>query len=272
MPRRSLSRCQIGLDLFERGETVLVMVVGRHASSPREGGPMTTTSHGMTAPISHLRRRRRLPLATHGNHSTLQAPIRGPGTRPAREQRTGHPMVPDTPPNPRRRGAAPAASLVVPLASLRVIHHHPNGSGAGGSGYRRTDPVVHPLSAVGDRTDHGRPARRSSAPSSPPPAVDRAHHGSPHLVAPQARDPVAPPQVAPPIADPADRDRGRRNPIPKIGLSMVVVEGTGVAQLQAGPGHYPATPLPGESGQRGHRRSPDHLPPPLLQPQRSGPR
>jgi sortase A len=44
--------------------------------------------------------------------------------------------------------------------------------------------------------------------------------------------------------------------IPKIGLSMVVVEGTGVAQLQAGPGHYSTTPLPGEAGNAaiaGHR-------------------
>ena len=44
--------------------------------------------------------------------------------------------------------------------------------------------------------------------------------------------------------------------IPKIDLSMVVVEGTGDAQLQTGPGHYPTTPLPGEDGNAaiaGHR-------------------
>ena len=44
--------------------------------------------------------------------------------------------------------------------------------------------------------------------------------------------------------------------IPKIDLSMVVVEGTGDAQLQTGPGHYPGTPLPGEDGNAaiaGHR-------------------
>ncbi len=44
--------------------------------------------------------------------------------------------------------------------------------------------------------------------------------------------------------------------IPKIDLSMVVVEGTGDAQLQTGPGHYPGTPLPGELGNAaiaGHR-------------------
>jgi sortase A len=44
--------------------------------------------------------------------------------------------------------------------------------------------------------------------------------------------------------------------IPSIGVSMVIVEGTGDAQLAAGPGHYPNTPLPGEVGNAaiaGHR-------------------
>jgi sortase A len=44
--------------------------------------------------------------------------------------------------------------------------------------------------------------------------------------------------------------------IPKIDLNMVVVEGTGTAQLQQGPGHYPGTPLPGQQGNvaiAGHR-------------------
>jgi len=44
--------------------------------------------------------------------------------------------------------------------------------------------------------------------------------------------------------------------IPKISLSMVVVEGVGVPDLKKGPGHYPGTPLPGEHGNvviSGHR-------------------
>lgn len=44
--------------------------------------------------------------------------------------------------------------------------------------------------------------------------------------------------------------------IPKIGLNMVVVEGTGEASLELGPGHYSGTPLPGEAGNvaiAGHR-------------------
>jgi sortase A len=44
--------------------------------------------------------------------------------------------------------------------------------------------------------------------------------------------------------------------IPEIGLSTVFVEGTNTGDLSKGPGHYPATPLPGEHGTvaiAGHR-------------------
>jgi len=44
--------------------------------------------------------------------------------------------------------------------------------------------------------------------------------------------------------------------IPRIGVSAVVVEGTEASDLRNGPGHYPATPLPGEHGTigvAGHR-------------------
>lgn len=44
--------------------------------------------------------------------------------------------------------------------------------------------------------------------------------------------------------------------IPKIGLDHVVVSGTDRTSLQKGPGHYPATPLPGQFGNSaiaGHR-------------------
>ena len=49
--------------------------------------------------------------------------------------------------------------------------------------------------------------------------------------------------------------------IPKIDLSMVVVEGVGVEDLKLGPGHYPGTPLPGEPGNvviSGHRTTYSH--------------
>lgn len=44
--------------------------------------------------------------------------------------------------------------------------------------------------------------------------------------------------------------------IPKIGLDKAIVEGVGVEELKTGPGHYPATPLPGQPGNAaiaGHR-------------------
>ena len=44
--------------------------------------------------------------------------------------------------------------------------------------------------------------------------------------------------------------------LPSIGVRKFVVEGVGVGELKAGPGHYPGTPLPGERGNAaiaGHR-------------------
>ena len=44
--------------------------------------------------------------------------------------------------------------------------------------------------------------------------------------------------------------------IPKLGVDVIVVEGTSLAALRAGAGHYPETPLPGEKGNvaiAGHR-------------------
>ncbi len=67
---------------------------------------------------------------------------------------------------------------------------------------------------------------------------------------------LAPPTPAPPSASPAVGDPVGRLVIPAIGLSMVVVEGTGTDQLREGPGHYPASPLPGQAGNAaiaGHR-------------------
>ncbi len=76
-----------------------------------------------------------------------------------------------------------------------------------------------------------------------------------HPTAPK-KGTVPTPEVARVIPDPAVGSPVGVIAIPKIGLSMVVVEGTGEAQLQAGPGHYPGTALPGEAGNAaiaGHR-------------------
>ncbi len=77
-----------------------------------------------------------------------------------------------------------------------------------------------------------------------------------HLVGPAAVNNPTPPLVAPSIADPPVGSPVGNIVIPKIGLSMMVIEGTDAAQLDQGPGHYPGTPLPGESGNAaiaGHR-------------------
>jgi sortase A len=44
--------------------------------------------------------------------------------------------------------------------------------------------------------------------------------------------------------------------IPSIGLDIAVIQGTNTSDLQKGPGHYPSTPFPGQSGTTaiaGHR-------------------
>ncbi len=53
-----------------------------------------------------------------------------------------------------------------------------------------------------------------------------------------------------------DGDAVGRLRIDRIGLSSVVLEGTNADDLRRGPGHYPATPLPGQRGTvaiAGHR-------------------
>jgi sortase A len=68
--------------------------------------------------------------------------------------------------------------------------------------------------------------------------------------------PTSPPKLAPAAPTPSVGTAVGVIDIPKISLSMVVVQGTGVDQLQQGPGHYANTPLPGQNGNvaiAGHR-------------------
>lgn len=62
------------------------------------------------------------------------------------------------------------------------------------------------------------------------------------------------PAPAPP--SPAERDVVAHLVIPKIGVDAYVMQGTDDTALRKGPGHYPATPLPGQRGNAaiaGHR-------------------
>ncbi len=68
---------------------------------------------------------------------------------------------------------------------------------------------------------------------------------------PPATTTTAAPLPPPPAGEPIGIIR-----IPKIGLDKVVVEGTTVADLRKGPGHYTGTPMPGQQGNAaiaGHR-------------------
>jgi sortase A len=59
-----------------------------------------------------------------------------------------------------------------------------------------------------------------------------------------------------PTAAPPEGEALGRIEIPKIGLAAVVIEGVSDSDLHNGPGHYPATPLPGQQGNAaiaGHR-------------------
>jgi sortase A len=82
----------------------------------------------------------------------------------------------------------------------------------------------------------------------------RAHQDSEHGTVHPPADPSSPatsgerpPAVGEPVGTLV---------IPEIGVDQVVVQGTGTAQLAAGPGHYPGTALPGQAGNAaiaGHR-------------------
>ena len=78
--------------------------------------------------------------------------------------------------------------------------------------------------------------------------------------------PTGPPVTAPRTEDPPEGDPIGDIRIPVIGIDQVVVEGTNTPDLRKGPGHYTGTPLPGQGGQRRHRRAPHDVRPSLLQP------
>ena len=84
--------------------------------------------------------------------------------------------------------------------------------------------------------------------------TQRLHHETTSLHPPVVT--ATPPALAPTIAAPAPGAPVGIIAIPRIALSMVVVEGTDADQLRSGPGHYPGTPLPGQAGNAaiaGHR-------------------
>lgn len=59
------------------------------------------------------------------------------------------------------------------------------------------------------------------------------------------------PATAPPVTAPPEGEPVGIIQIPRIDLQRVIVEGVSKADLKKGPGHYPATPLPGQPGNTG---------------------
>ena len=109
--------------------------------------------------------------------------------------------------------------------------------------------------AVGQHAAQARLAtaltRRYAAPPPPSPTTSTLTT-SPDASAPRG------PFLWPPLAN---GDPVARLVIPRIGLDMVVVQGTDTADLREGPGHYPTTPLPGQPGNMaiaGHRTTYAH--------------
>jgi sortase A len=71
----------------------------------------------------------------------------------------------------------------------------------------------------------------------------------------KARRDATPTTTVPPVPPPDGQAVGIIQ-IPKIGVERAIVQGTSVQDLRMGPGHYPATPLPGQLGNAaiaGHR-------------------
>ena len=118
-------------------------------------------------------------------------------------------------------------------------------------GHRRDpDPAVRRLPALGHRH-----LRVPGAGPAPGPVPRGAGQGEGQASPPR-------PTTRPPPPRPGPRSRRRSATpvgimqIPKIGLERAIVQGIGVPDLRKGPGHYPATPLPGQLGNAaiaGHR-------------------
>jgi sortase A len=80
------------------------------------------------------------------------------------------------------------------------------------------------------------------------------HKASPSTTTTTSRAATTTTTLSPPL--PPTGDAVARIQIPKIGLDNIVVNGIDRDDLRKGPGHYPATPLPGQQGNAaiaGHR-------------------
>jgi sortase A len=85
---------------------------------------------------------------------------------------------------------------------------------------------------------------------------DSATVGSTSPVSGSTTTETLPVTTAAPLAAPPEGEALGKIEIPKINLSAYIIEGVSDSDLHNGPGHYPATPLPGQKGNAaiaGHR-------------------
>ncbi|MCY3631980.1 MAG: sortase [bacterium] len=99
-------------------------------------------------------------------------------------------------------------------------------------------------------------------PTDTPPISDASSQSSTSTPTPApelSQEPLPPPTPPPEWLAMLYREQGlavARIQIPRIGVDKTVVEGVRVSDLRKGPGHYPATPIPGQAGNAaiaGHR-------------------
>jgi sortase A len=103
------------------------------------------------------------------------------------------------------------------------------------------------LAATGPTTTAATPATSA--------ATATATAAAPPTAPPTGLPPVAT-TVAPPVVEIAPGDPVARLRIPTLGVDQTIVSGVGRTDLEAGPGHFRTTPLPGQNGNAavaGHR-------------------
>ena len=122
-----------------------------------------------------------------------------------------------------------------------------------------SSPTV-PVTPPSSDGAHGTDEPRTGDPEPDSPSPDTAQNPTPNAVATAAAQATpGPSQPDPEWLAMLYRDWGSaiaRIQIPSLGVDKTVVEGVRVSDLRKGPGHYPATPMPGQAGNAaiaGHR-------------------
>lgn len=111
-----------------------------------------------------------------------------------------------------------------------------------------------------DEPEHILPGNETDAPDDPNNESDQSEaNGQGGGPGPENESPEVTEEIDPAILEalrPVEGEPVARIVIPSIGVDEIVVHGVSVADLRKGPGHYPDSPMPGQSGNAaiaGHR-------------------